>query len=245
MSNLPEVIAFVKVAEVNPGIADAVRELTISIRPYNLVVHEARATFCPTMRNILRLVPKVTDLTLMLPKPTPADVFFQVFFQDLRFFKTNLPHSKIQHFVAGHPAISILVLGPCGKDERCALSDASLDLVTTVECNAHCVEAVAHQGLVHLAAENESTAFCVPLAFRKLPYVMHDLYSLTLDFFPADTDILMSIALVAPRVRKLKLVEKSVHVVSIRLPPLLRMLIVSSDLRRVDASLQGDRSMII
>ncbi|RDX50949.1 hypothetical protein OH76DRAFT_1481996 [Lentinus brumalis] len=212
LSNLPEVIAFVKVAEVNPGIADVVRELTIDVRPYNLVVHEARATYCPTLRGILRLVPKVTDLTLLLPKATPPDVFFQVFFPDLRFFKTNVPHAKIRHFVGVHPSIAILVLGSCGQEERCALSASSLGLVRTVECNTRCIEAVAHTRLVHLAAENDSTAFCVPLAFRKLPYVMHDLYSLTLDFFPADTDILISIALVAPRVRKLKLLEKSVHV---------------------------------
>ncbi|TFK82787.1 hypothetical protein K466DRAFT_603392 [Polyporus arcularius HHB13444] len=212
LTNLPEVIAFVKVAELNPHLADAVRQLTIVIRPCTLVVYDARVTYCPTMRSILRLVPKVTDLTLSLPKGTPPDIFFQVYFPDLCFFKTDLPHDKIRQFVDNHSTLSILVLGPCGNAGQCALSDLDLERATTVECDARCVGAVARKGLVHLAAQNDTTAYSIPLIFRKLSCVMPELYSLTVDFFPADTDILLSIALVAPRVRKLKLLEKSVHV---------------------------------
>ncbi len=214
LSNLPEAVAFLRVAEQDLRIGDAVRQLTIDIRPWNLVAYEARISYCPTMRGILRLVPKVTDLTLMLPKCTPPDIFFQVFFPDLQVFKTNLPHAKIKHLVTLHTSLAILVLGPCGQEGRCALADASLERVTTIECSAGCLQAVARPRLVHLSAENDSTAVCVPVIFRQLRAGLSDLYSLTLDIFAADLDILVSIALVAPRVRKLKLLEQPIQVVS-------------------------------
>ncbi|KAI0700644.1 hypothetical protein C8T65DRAFT_580128 [Cerioporus squamosus] len=164
------------------------------------------------MRGILRLVPNVTDLTLMLLKSTPPDIFFLVFFPNLQLFKTNLPHAKVKQFIALHTSLTIIVLGPCGHEGRCALSDTDLGRVATVECSARCLEAVVRKKLVHLAVENNSTAICVPLIFRQLRTRMSELYSLTLDIFPADMDILVSIALVAPMVRKLKLIEKLIHV---------------------------------
>ncbi len=216
LSSLPEVVAFVRIAELDAKFGQAVRELSITVSPSEFSEHAARATYCPTIRSVLRLTPKVTDLTLLLPKSTPPDVFFLVRFRDLVFFKTNLPHHKVKPFVVMHDrTLAVLVLDHCGADVQCPLaSDVDLGSLSELECDASCVRALASSNLAHLRVKNDSTARCLPVIFRQLPTSLPELYSLTVDFYPADVDILRSIILVAPRVTKLKLLEKFVHTVS-------------------------------
>ena len=205
---LPEVFAFLQVAQTCADIGEAVQELTISLLPSALADAASRNTFVPTIRNALRRTPNLTDLTLLLPKTTPAAIFFQISFPHLKLFKTNLPHSVIRQFLTQNNSISDLVVGPCNSRGQCPLQDVDLEHMTTLECHAGCLSALAHPGLVHLAVENHDPSCHMSVALCKLPVVMRNLYSLTLDVISDDTNLLFTVSLVAPRVRKLKLLEK-------------------------------------
>ncbi|RPD54158.1 hypothetical protein L227DRAFT_616375 [Lentinus tigrinus ALCF2SS1-6] len=223
LSNLPEVVAFARITKGNANIGRAVRDLSITVSRSEFFWNPAgHAAYPSSIQSVLRMTHEVTDLTLLLPWTTPTHIFFLVRFPNLSFFKTNLPHEKIKPFVSAHnDVLSVLVLDSCQSDGDCPLAGIALDCLTQLECDVHCASSLMHNNVTHLQIANNSPQFSVPVLFRQLMAPFHDLYNLTLDFYPADIDILRAISLVAPRLRKLKLVEKPIHVgrrISIRRP---------------------------
>ncbi|TFK82414.1 hypothetical protein K466DRAFT_500376, partial [Polyporus arcularius HHB13444] len=159
------------------------------------------------LRNTLRLTQGVTDLTLFLPNNTPPDIFLLVHLHNLRLFKTNLSHRTIAQFLGRHKSLTHLVLGACGRVDECPLAALDLRHITSLECDASCVGAIAHGNLTHLTIDNRSPARYMSSILRDLAAPASSLYSLTIDFFADDTDILQSIALASPMLKKLKLIE--------------------------------------
>ncbi|KAI0712365.1 hypothetical protein C8Q76DRAFT_693969 [Earliella scabrosa] len=208
LADLAETIAFAEVAKQEPKIASAVRELTIRIQPAVLADAQARAAYVPAMRRALLLATHITDLTLLLPKTTPPAIFFQVLFRDLHTFKTNLPHRALADFLGRHTFLSGLIVGPCGADNGCPLNNIGFAHLITLECESTCIQSIAHNDVVHLAVAHNRPSPPMSITLRSLKTSMFDLYSLTLDFSPGDLDILHCVLHLAPRVQKLKLIEK-------------------------------------
>ncbi|KAI0690827.1 hypothetical protein C8T65DRAFT_587611 [Cerioporus squamosus] len=197
-----------KISAIDPRVGQAVQELSIYLTPPAFATPRCRFVYCRVLRNALRSAPNVTDLTLLVPETMPPDVFFLVDMQQLRLFKTNLPHAMIAGFLGNHPFITDLVIGPCGSvDEPCPLRDIDLEHVATLECEQSCVSAIAHPGLFRLSVDNHS-AHHASTIFRSLAAPPTDLYSLTLDFLPDEHNVLANIAYSSPRLRKLKLLER-------------------------------------
>ena len=86
---------------------------------------------------------------------------------------------------------------------------ANIDLkhIVVLECRLSCMSAITHAGLCRLSVTNGSTQR-VSTVIRALPTPPQDLYSLILDFFPDEHNVLANIAFACPRLRKLKLIEQ-------------------------------------
>ncbi len=211
--SLPETYAFVQVAQAYATVGDTLLELSIDIHSSTLQDHAARVVYMSTMRKALRAAPNLTDLALLLPKTTPQAIFFQVSFPVLQSFKTNLLHRTVQPFLAQHTTLMTLVVGPCGTTGPCPLANVQLDHLTTLKCHAPCLHALAHGGLVFLKVENHSATCFMSKIVRTLPSPMPSLYSLSIDIFPDDTNVLSGILRAAPRVKKLRLLERQGNMV--------------------------------
>ncbi len=196
------------------AVGAAVRELTIDLAPPVFAEPQSLSVYCSAMRNTFRLTQGVTDLTLILPKNTPGDIFLLIHLHNLRLFKTNLPHRTIAQFLGRHKSLTHLVLGACGLVDKCPLAALDLRHVTSLECDASCVGAIAHGNLTYVTIENRDPDRYMSSLLRDLAAPASSLYSLTIDFFVDDTDILQSIALVSPRLKKLKLIEHPSRLVS-------------------------------
>ena len=198
---------FVQIMEQDPAAAGVVQELTFEITPKPLFYN----AHVPTIWSGLQLTPNLTDLTLNLPATTPPSVFTGVHFARLHFLRTNLPHRVLVSFLSHHPTLSDLVMGPCGTSRACPLADVDLSHVTVLECSATCLAHVAHCDLNHLTVRRGSSRPSID--FASLP-IAASLCSLTIDFFASDRDVLSGIALFAPFLRKLSLLERTCRSVS-------------------------------
>lgn len=195
-------------------------EVRSGTRIYDLTIHLSslpvlQEAHVPRIRASLLLVPGLTDLTLVLPTTTPPDLLLGVDFPALQFFKSNMPHAALAAFLARHRSVSVLVLGACGPVRRCPLVEADLTHVTELECDAECVRALAHSDLFRLTISKSTDGPRIGVIFRTTLVCASALYSLTIDFFPDDLDVLDKLSLFAPFLRKLKLLEqRGVSVVS-------------------------------
>lgn len=86
IKTVPEIYAFVQVAEVFVDAAEAVHTLTLVVDPRELADGATRQRYIPCLRNSLRACPNLTDLTLLLLRKTLDAIFFQIAFPALRLF---------------------------------------------------------------------------------------------------------------------------------------------------------------
>ncbi len=194
--------AFVVYATTYPHLAVRVKELIVNLdQPFSL----------HAFRHCLSLTPSITDLYLHISTDVPADVLGGIDFKDLEFLKTNLPHQYLLPFLAIHVGTVELSLGPCGRamEESCPLRLLDTRSYASIECPSECLLGVTHPSLVRLALqESHRHQSYAPPAFRSLPTPLLSLSCLTLDFLPDDYDILENVVRIAPRIQKLKLLEK-------------------------------------
>ncbi|KAI0708442.1 hypothetical protein C8Q76DRAFT_799707 [Earliella scabrosa] len=183
-------------------VASLVRELTIVLcTPFPV----------DALRFCLLSSINVVDLVLVLPTAGFDDVLANVHFGRLELFKTNLPHRFLAPFLVSHDTITDLCLDGCGRapNEQCPLRHLDLGHVTTVECGNECVIATSHSALLRLTAEHMGHASPSPSTFlRTLNAPLVALFEMKLDFFPDDYDLLDQIVIVAPRLQRLKLLER-------------------------------------
>ncbi|KAI0688943.1 hypothetical protein C8Q76DRAFT_635134, partial [Earliella scabrosa] len=187
-----------------PEVATFARDLTIRLH----------SPFPPeALRFCMLSCMNVVDLILILPRNAFGDVLVDLQFHRLQLFKTNLPHRFLPEFLASHPTVTNLCLGSCNPapvpDEPCPLRLVDLRHVETVECALECALATAHPALLRLTVEHLGDP-CPrpPTVLRLLQSPLVTLFALTLDFFPDDYEMLDQIVRAAPRVQKLKLLEK-------------------------------------
>ncbi len=143
-------------------------------------------------------------------------ILHDIHLERLEFFKTNLPHRQLPPFLAAHQRLRELCLGSChsAPGEMCPLRFLHIHTYASVECPSDCVLGVAHPALYRLAVQEQNDGpSVVPVVLRALRSPMVQLSRLTLDFSPDDYDILATLVAVAPKLQKLKLLEKfGVHV---------------------------------
>ncbi len=162
------------------------------------------------LRQCLLKSPQLEDLILMLPPDTAENILDGLAFEHLELLSTNLPHHRVSAFVASHATLTDLCLGTCSPPANgvCPLSMVNIDHVKTLECPLDCVSA-ARPGLCRLTAEDAGNSrLSAPAALMSISTPLTHLFALTLDFYPDDYDILDKIVVAAPRVRRLKLLEK-------------------------------------
>ncbi|KAI0753040.1 hypothetical protein C8Q80DRAFT_1267478 [Daedaleopsis nitida] len=199
LSHLDKLQLFVALAALNQAIGLAVEDLVIS-----LPVDEGYPA--QLLRDCLRLTPNLYMLILTVPTSLPATLLNGIIFHRLKVFSSNLPHCLLPSFLASHSSITSLSLHSCGGRTLCPLRDLGLTRVTDLKCPARCLQGLAH-GQVAVATVNLTRmASLAALAINALS--TSPIYSLTIDFFSNDFDILARIAYAAPRLRKLKLIEK-------------------------------------
>lgn len=155
------------------------------------------------LRRCLQLTPNIEALVLTLPVTTPKSLLNNVKFPNIRLFSTNLPHHTLIKFLSNHPTIVTIVLGQCGRTSDCALRSVDLHRVTELQCPSHCLSGIA-RGQVSVA--NITLASSVHAAINAL--ASSPLFSLVIEFYSNDYDILERITRAAPRLTRLKLIEK-------------------------------------
>ncbi|PIL29463.1 hypothetical protein GSI_08405 [Ganoderma sinense ZZ0214-1] len=204
ISTIENVELFVHEMSVTVRSGTGIQNLTIRLTGLPIF----QETLVAPIRTSLQLVPELTDLTLLLPLAPPPDLLLNLKFKALQFFKSNLPHTALTTFLARHHSVSDLVLGPCGPAKPCPLYDVDLSHVTNLECEATCVRSLAHSDLFRLTIGKSTEGPRVGVVFRTSPVCVSGLYSLTIDFFPDDIDVLDNLSLFAPFLRKLRLLEQ-------------------------------------
>ncbi|TFY62459.1 hypothetical protein EVJ58_g3837 [Rhodofomes roseus] len=200
LTTLESLELFVNSANRTSSIGCAVEDLTIILPPrQDYPVH--------AVSQCLRLTPNVEALVLDLPHQPPTNILDGVVLRNVRLLSTNLPHECLTSFLVTHRSLKSLILRYCGKGSACPLRRLDLSHITDLQCPSRCLPAIAH-GKVVRATVNvtrlASNAVLVVHALSKSP-----LYSLTIDFYPTDHDVLARVAAAATTVKKLKLVEKS------------------------------------
>ncbi len=179
-----------------------------------------RSTFrMTTLRRSLTLLPNLTDLILIAPRIRSSSALHGVYLPQLQYFRTDLPHVILVNFLTVHPAIVDLDLvgnGEHGGALQCPLQTVNLGGVRNLHGPAPCVVLLASQGLVRLTMQLNGSASSSSVPLRTIAPPLFDLHTLILDIQDDDFDILESIAIACPRVRKLKLSEKALYKVSLR-----------------------------
>ncbi|KAI0340551.1 hypothetical protein BDW22DRAFT_1430698 [Trametopsis cervina] len=173
-----------------------------------------RRTFV-LLHDVLKLLPQLTDLIIQIYRVLPEmftdlyDILSGVELRALELFKTNLPHRAIIPFLQNFQhrrSLFQLVLEDCGLTNLCPLREVDLTHITDLECPIHCAQRTSTSHLTRLILHNASPSFSASDALLKMP-IRSNLTHLTLKFFSSDLDILNSIILFAPRLRKLRLIE--------------------------------------
>ena len=205
-------ITFDNAAYDDPDVALAVQVLTVRLHnPFPLDV----------LRRSLAAPIFITDLIIFLPLNTTPVILNNLLFPRLELFKTNLPHRFLVHFLSLHPSLTNLCLDACGRvaDEACPLDCLDLQHISTVECPIGCVHGVAHPDVFRLTAQMQHPGEAEsPAILTSIPAPFKSLFTLTLDIFPDNYDILRSVVFAAPRVRVLKLLEHPRAPVSLIVP---------------------------
>ncbi|KAI0755753.1 hypothetical protein C8Q74DRAFT_1441953 [Fomes fomentarius] len=191
---------------------DCFEDLSVALATTELVIALENPFSIELFRLCLSISSGVTDLILSLPSDVPDNLLVGLQLQHLQFLKANLPHGHLDLFLASHSTVTDLVLGPCAHVPAagsCPLCALDLHHVTALECPIGCVSDNINPGLLRLTVETHgnSTPYIAPTLRSISPPLLH-LFALTLDFYPDDYDILQNVALAAPRVQKLKLLEK-------------------------------------
>lgn len=199
LSTLDKLQLFTTLSTLNPVIGHSVQDLIISLPLHNGYPAQL-------VRDCLRLACNIDNLVLILPNLSPITLLNGVVLPRLTVFQTNLPHRTLPVFLALHPSITGLALDSCGGRRCCPLRGLNVAHATDLRCPARCLEGLA-RGQVGMATIHLTRlASMAALAIRSLS--TSPLYSLAVDFFSDDYDILTRVVAAAPLLRKLKLVEK-------------------------------------
>ncbi|TFY56543.1 hypothetical protein EVJ58_g7576 [Rhodofomes roseus] len=158
------------------------------------------------VRQCLRLTPNVETLILDLPSSSPVSILCGLTLPKIQLLSTNLPHQCLVSFLASHRSLRSLVLRFCGNGSNCPLRHVDLAHVTELQCPSRCLSGIARGRVSRATVNLTRLASNAVLAVRALS--TSPLYSLSLDFYATDYDMLLRVAAAAPNLRKLKLVEK-------------------------------------
>ncbi|TBU36327.1 hypothetical protein BD309DRAFT_985020, partial [Dichomitus squalens] len=160
------------------------------------------------LHQCLILMPNITDLVVLLSEPDVPGLLDAVRLPKIEFFRTNAYHHLLTDFLASHTTISILQLAQCGEDDDlCPLVVVDLQ-VQCIGGPAKCVSHLAHDGVSRLMMASSDRARTPSLLLRSIHPHLASLYTLTMDFYPDEHDVLSSIITVCKTVRKLKLIEQ-------------------------------------
>lgn len=188
---------FVASAYRDATIGHAVEDLTISL-----------TSDCPSdaVRQCLRLSKNVESLILNLPHSCATTLLDGIQLPRMQLLSTNLPHDSLVSFLARHRGLRSLVLRYCGKGWDCPLRHISLAHIVELQCPSRCLPAIASDKVARATVNVTRLASNAVLAIHAL--ARSPLYCLTIDFLANDYDMLQKVAAAAPKVKKLKLVEK-------------------------------------
>lgn len=169
--------------------------------------------FSQKLRRLLSHLLHIDTLVIDLPSISSSDcasMFRGLFFPNIDFFSTgSLPHNGLQKFLSTNNHITTIVLGQC---ENCTCSTRpNQPPLTLMEISgpSTCIAPLIFQSpLNKITATYCNQIHTHVLLFASLALSPATLTSLELDFSTkCDGDILLSIAIAAPRIITLKLNE--------------------------------------
>ncbi|TFK80422.1 hypothetical protein K466DRAFT_605346 [Polyporus arcularius HHB13444] len=199
LTSLEKMELFIALAGHNGAIARVIEDLDISL--------PSRTGYpALVLRELLRLPRNIETLTLHLPSTSPPTILNGLLFPRLTVLTTNLPHHCLVSFLTAHPGIVSLTVQACGARHTCPLRDLNLGRMSQLQCPARCLAGIAHGHVTSATVNLTCMTSMAAVAINALS--TSPLWTLTIDFFADDYDILTRIAGAAPNLRKLKLLEK-------------------------------------
>ncbi|KAI0827483.1 hypothetical protein BC628DRAFT_1418575 [Trametes gibbosa] len=161
------------------------------------------------VRAALRLTPNVECLVLDLPAESPVTLLNGLNFANLTAFSTNLPHRVLLSFLEAHTSLTALILRSCGRSATCPLRGLVLGRLNSLHSPSRCFSGIVPGPLVTATVNLTRLSSMSALAVQAIS--SSRLYSLTIDHFSNDYDVLSRVASGLPNLRKLKLNEKAHH----------------------------------
>ncbi|KAI0652977.1 hypothetical protein C8Q70DRAFT_1059734 [Cubamyces menziesii] len=200
ISSVPELQTFVMLGHYNEAIGRVVEHLNISLP-------DSQGYPAQALREALRMVPNIECLILNLPSDSPITLLNGATFLNLRTLSTNLPHRGLVSFLLAHTLLTALILGPCGCSATCPLRELHFPRLESLQSPASCFAGITAGPLITATVNLTRLTSMSALAIQKISSPL--LYSLTVDHFSNDYDILSRVAAAVPKLRKLKLNEKA------------------------------------
>ncbi|KAI0655859.1 hypothetical protein C8Q70DRAFT_1057070 [Cubamyces menziesii] len=201
ITTVPELQTFVMLGNYNENIGCAVEYLNISLP-------EGEGYPAQAVRAVLRMIPNVKCLVLNLPFESPVSLLNGVTLLSLRTLSTNLPHRGLVAFLVTHHFLTALMLGTCGRSATCPLRGLRLEGLQSLQSPSSCFTGITAGPLVTATVNLTRLTSMSALAIHNISSASSRLYSLAVDHFSNDYDILSRVAAAAPNLRKLKLNEK-------------------------------------
>ncbi len=198
-------ISFKEVATLNPKHGEALFQLAL-ILDITALEREIIERILPAL---LMLTPNIVILTLWVYPPISTASFARVPLPNLEVIRTNIPHRALRPFVAIRPTIRAFDISACGRARSCALSALSLQHVNDISCLVSCASKIVHADVERLRVALDDTPTLMSKAISSFPVTLHALQVLTVEFATTDMAILRAVAAAMPRIRNLKLLERS------------------------------------
>ena len=138
-------------------------------------------------------------------------LFSTLHLPNLMGFSTHtLSHEGLQPFINRHPRMSNIILGPCGRvGPHCALqSTKALQQLYEVQGECKCISNLVSRATQRIFADVSTPhEFGYLDLFKKILDVDADVWLLSMEFTPSDTDVMPRLAAALPRVSTMRLVE--------------------------------------
>ncbi|KII87888.1 hypothetical protein PLICRDRAFT_176648 [Plicaturopsis crispa FD-325 SS-3] len=189
----------------SPAHAGALTDLTI------------RLTETPARPAVVRLLcecANLESLSLLLPSTFNTAFLSTIVFPKLQVFESNIPHTDILPFLVRHPGIQIVSLSACDRPASCPLAAVVLPQLRSISCPLACASPFyVSRNLASVTAKCTRRADIIvsPSSILRCLSLNENLTVVSLAFNPSDFDILHRLAISAPHLVHLRLIERSAN----------------------------------
>ncbi|KII96095.1 hypothetical protein PLICRDRAFT_170676 [Plicaturopsis crispa FD-325 SS-3] len=165
------------------------------------------------LSDVLRLCINVNTLTIILPSNFNIETLLSESpLPRLDALETNISHAAVAAFLGLHPNTTVLTLGPCNRRPPCPISAIPLPCLEHLICPLECVPAFSSSPSLRTFSATYIGGIDPPVSSSSIVRTITHGTNITrifLEFSPTDYDMLRQLAIAAPNLEILKLVEKA------------------------------------